>query len=124
MRTPAPSMSRVFLVLLGSTALAAIAAAGACTNPDGITPTCDDNTEMGMTPDPNGCAQFATCTVNPDDPSACCVNADGGELTGSDLATCLYGYGGCPGLTMDALGNFSCTDGGPSGSGTGGGDGG
>src|SRR5580693_2425655 len=78
-----PRTFRVFLVLLGGAALGGtLAAVGACTDSDGVTPTCDDNVDDGgMLLDPNGCAQFAACPSGA--PATCCVNADGGPLTGN-----------------------------------------
>jgi hypothetical protein len=72
-----------------------------------VTPTCDDNVDDGgMLLDPNGCAQFAACPSGA--PATCCVNADGGPLTGNDLASCLYGYGGCTSFAVatDMSGNM------------------
>ena len=81
------------LVLAGAAATVALVI-GACTDPDTQTPTCDNNvnangiyarTPTGATGSPSAAPTGA--------PSTCCVDADGGALTGNDLATCLHGYG-------------------------------
>jgi hypothetical protein len=96
MRPPAPSTSRVFVVLLANAALAAlIAAAGACSDTDAPTPTCNNNvSDAGIIPDPMGCFQFAElCAAG--SPAACCTDDAGVPFMGNDLASCYYGYGAC-----------------------------
>ncbi len=89
MRTSASSLLRA---ILAGTAAAMISAIGACTTTNTQTPSCTENVgEAGIEPIDGGCEGFAVCTLGP--PSACCVDSDGGALTGSDLANCLYGYG-------------------------------
>ncbi len=138
MRKLAPSPIAVrILVVAASSALVAI---GACANPDTQTPACNDNVKsFGVDPSvTNGCEGFAPCSLPPlqggSQASGCCVDADGGALSGNDLASCLHGYGDstCPYLcvTTTMMGTnmyFQCsstpcpTGSGTGGSGTGGG---
>jgi hypothetical protein len=90
MRMPAA----MILSLLVSSVIVAI---GACANPDGKTPMCNNNVgPNGIKPDPNGCQGYAVC-VGPDGgvapPATCCISPDGGLFAGNDLAECLHGYG-------------------------------
>jgi hypothetical protein len=91
MRTP--SNPHLLRLALGAIVASVFAAFVACADPDTQTPTCVPNVgEAGINSTiANGCEQFAVCEMGP--PAACCVNADGGALTGNDLATCLHGYG-------------------------------
>jgi hypothetical protein len=124
MRTPAPSTSRVILVLLANAALAtAIVAAGACSNPDTV--------DMPDCSQPGTCAVFPACLDNNGmpAPNATCCYVDGGSK--SDYDVCLYGYGDptCTVLCLDPNGNSvcsttACPDGGVIGAPDGGKDGG
>jgi len=92
MRTSASSL---LLTMLAGAAAVMISATGACTSSTTWTPVCTENVSQdGIQIVDGGCEGFATCPLGP--PAACCVDADGGALTGSDLADCLYGYGGGP----------------------------
>src|SRR5579871_3196498 len=121
----APSRVLLVTLLAGSAAASAVAVA-ACTSPDTQSPSCNPNVDQnGIHPDPNGCDQFAVCDkANVTD---CCVDADGGALTGNDLATCRHGFGDpqCAYLaTMaDSMDNvtYTCLATAPEGGGTGGG---
>jgi hypothetical protein len=127
---PTPSAAKIFTTILAGSILAGVAAVGACGSSGAITPTCDYNIDDAgnIRPDPNPCVQFASCDLG--EPSACCVDADGGPLTGNDLANCLYGYGACASISTDDAGNTTCvqiasgTGGGGTGGGGTGGDGG
>ena len=119
---PLPSAAKLLTVVLAGAVTAAVVAGGACGGSDGITPTCTYNVDDAgnILPDPDGgCVQFLTCNVGDGNAANCCLDADGGTLTGSDLANCLYGYGACPNIQTDDAGNSTC-DGGTSGTGGGG----
>jgi hypothetical protein len=80
---------RALLVTLLAVAASAVAA---CTSSDGQSPSCTPNVDQnGIHPVDGGCDQFPVC----DKPNVadCCVNDDGGALTGNDLATCRHGFG-------------------------------
>jgi hypothetical protein len=117
---PTPS-AKLLAVLFAGAVTVAVGAFSACSESDGITPTCTYNiNDAGViVPNGNGCTQFASCNVGNGDPANCCVDADGGALTGADLADCLYGYGACPVVLTDDAGNVTCS--GVDGGGTGGG---
>jgi hypothetical protein len=89
-----PSPSRLLLALFVAGAPAVAVAAAACSNPDTASDgdVCKPNVgENGISQDPNGCDQFAVCTLPKT--TDCCVDADGGALAGDELAKCLHGYG-------------------------------
>lgn len=118
MRTSASSL------LLAAAILGAI---GACTSTSSQTPSCVENVDQtGIHPVADGCEGFAVCPSGA--PSTCCQDGDGGALTGNNLATCLYGYGGCAAIitTSDAMGNttYVCSSTYDAGSGGGTADGG
>jgi hypothetical protein len=120
----APSASLLVFAFAAGTA-SFLALLGACTSPDGQTPDCVNNVDSnGVHPNKDGCVQFAKCDKGA--PADCCVDDKGDPLTGSDLAYCLYGYGGCAVLLVDDKGNATCSDtydGGGAGGGGGGGGG-
>ncbi len=122
----APSASLLVLAIAAGTA-AVLALFAACTSPDGQTPDCVNNVDQnGVHPNKDGCVQFAKCDKGA--PAECCKDADGNPFTGSDLAYCLYGYGGCAVFSIDDEGKATCADtydggGGTGGSGGGGGGG-
>jgi hypothetical protein len=79
------SFSPILIPLLAGAAATVALAIGACANPDTQSPTACTSGPYGL------CEGFAVCASGP--ASTCCVDADGGALTGNDLYTCLYGYG-------------------------------
>jgi hypothetical protein len=106
----APSKALLVSLLAGAAAVAV--AVGACTSADGQTPSCTPNVDQnGIHPDPNGCDQFPVCTQPKI--SDCCTDADGGALTGNDLAACRHGFGdpACAFLsaTYDMMNNVTYT---------------
>jgi hypothetical protein len=130
---PTPSVATLLTTILAGTLTAAVVAIGACSESDGVTPTCTYNVDDAGNVDPtsNGCVQFPTCYDDagvPQAPASCCVYpGDGGPYVGSDLANCLYGYGACALIETDDAGNTTCVpvSGGTGGTGgTGGGGGG
>jgi hypothetical protein len=102
MRNPRPE-AKLVVKVLAAAAIAACAALAACSTVVGTTPDCTYNLDGGSIQNiPNGCEQFAPCLDkdgNEQDPHACCVDSSGMPLTGTDLATCLYGYGAGPAPT-------------------------
>lgn len=113
MRLSAPSASPLLVMILTGAAASGLVAIGACANPDSQTPSCTPNVDRyGEHAIDSGCESFPTCSLGP--PAACCTNADGGALTGNELADCLFGYGACASLvtTTDSAGNqvMTCSD--------------
>jgi hypothetical protein len=136
MRMPAPPASPILFAISAAVVGALLVANGACNTTGGQTPDCIPNVDArGVHAIDGGCEQFPTCPANASNPAACCTDG-GAALTGSDLAICLYNYGGCVTLvtTADAMGNpvYECSSvydagggsGGSGGGGTGGGNGG
>jgi hypothetical protein len=84
---------------------------GACTSDQGQTPSCTFNVDQnGINPESSGCEQFAVCAKP--DPAQCCVDVNGNPLTGSDLTTCLFGYGVVLGDGSDGGAPDAASDGG------------
>ena len=113
MRPSAPSASPILLMILTGAAAAVLVEIAACATPDSQTPSCIPNVDQeGEHAIDGGCETFPTCPLGP--PAACCTSADGGALTGNDLADCLYGYGACVSLvtSTDSEGNqvVTCSD--------------
>ena len=117
MRLSAPSASpppRSLLPILAATAAAVFVEIGACATPDSAdTHLHPQRRSIRRARDRQRLREFSsTCSLGP--PATCCTNADGGALTGNDLADCLYGYGACASLvtTTDSAGNqvVSCSN--------------
>ena len=96
-------------------ALAALPLSAACSGEDGVVPTCaPDVTEAGIQLVDGGCSRFAICVNeagNQVPVAECCKDSDGKPLTGSELQTCLYGYGVVSAPSGGAGGGTSTTTG-------------
>ncbi len=118
MRLTAPSA--ILLTLLAGMATAI----WACSNPDTLTPACDNNvTQYGIFPEDGGCQELAYCPPV-GDYHDCCKTPDGGAFTGNDLAACRHGYGdpGCAYILSVADGGsvlYTCSATPPAGAGAG-----
>jgi hypothetical protein len=114
-----PELAPLLVKVLGATAIALCAALGACSGSNGVTPDCKLNVdENGIHADPDGCEQFAPCldkNGKQQDAHKCCVDDKGQELTGDNLAVCLFGYGAGPAPTPSTSSSSSSSSSGAGG---------